>query len=94
MTDKNAAHRDMANAIRALALDAVQQADSGHPGLPMGMADPATVLFCRFLKFGPAAPLARSDRFVSPLADCASGLYEHFAITAEAIAEQARRLTK
>ncbi|MPZ09450.1 MAG: transketolase [Kiloniellaceae bacterium] len=58
-------HRDMANAIRALAMDAVQQANSGHPGMPMGMADVATVLFSRFLKFDPAAPSwADRDRFV------------------------------
>ena len=56
MTDKDTAHRDMANAIRALAMDAVQQADSGHPGMPMGMADVPTVLFSRFPKFNPAAP--------------------------------------
>ncbi len=57
--------RDLANAIRALAMDAVQQADSGHPGMPMGMADVATVLFTRFLKFDPAAPdWADRDRFV------------------------------
>ena len=43
----------MANAIRALAMDAVEQAKSGHPGMPMGMADVATVLFTRFLKFDP-----------------------------------------
>jgi transketolase len=49
--------RDMANAIRALAMDAVQQADSGHPGMPMGMADVATVLFTRFLKFDASDPL-------------------------------------
>ena len=47
----DATHNDMANAIRALAMDAVQKAESGHPGMPMGMADVATVLFTRFLKF-------------------------------------------
>ena len=55
----------MANAIRALAMDAVQKANSGHPGLPMGMADAATVLFTRFLKFDPAHPnWPDRDRFV------------------------------
>ena len=55
----------MANAIRALAMDAVEQAKSGHPGLPMGAADVATVLFTKFLKFDPAAPdWADRDRFV------------------------------
>jgi transketolase len=55
----------MANAIRALAMDAVQKADSGHPGMPMGMADVATVLFTRFLKFDPAHPdWPDRDRFV------------------------------
>src|SRR5262245_5121703 len=49
-------HASMANAIRALAMDAVEQARSGHPGMPMGMADVATVLFSRFLKFDPADP--------------------------------------
>jgi transketolase len=49
-------HRDLANAIRALAMDAVEKAASGHPGMPMGMADVATVLFQRFLKFDPAHP--------------------------------------
>src|SRR5499427_8419502 len=51
-----AAHREMANAIRALAMDAVEKAKSGHPGMPMGMADVATVLFSRFLKFDAADP--------------------------------------
>ncbi len=56
---------DMANAIRALAMDAVQQANSGHPGMPMGMADVATVLYSRFLKFDPARPdWPDRDRFV------------------------------
>jgi transketolase len=60
-----ASHRDMANVIRALAMDAVQKADSGHPGMPMGMADAATVLFTRFLKFDAAHPdWPDRDRFV------------------------------
>ena len=55
----------MANAIRALAMDAVEQAKSGHPGLPMGAADVATVLFTRHLKFDPADPKwPDRDRFV------------------------------
>jgi transketolase len=58
-------HRDMANAIRALAMDAVEKANSGHPGMPMGMADVATVLFGRFLRFDPAHPdWPDRDRFV------------------------------
>jgi transketolase len=58
-------HDRMANAIRALAMDAVEQAKSGHPGLPMGAADVATVLFTRFLKFDPADPAwPDRDRFV------------------------------
>ena len=57
--------RAMANAIRALAMDAVQKANSGHPGMPMGMADAATVLFTRFLKFDAARPdWPDRDRFV------------------------------
>ena len=55
----------MANAIRALSMDAVQAANSGHPGMPMGMADVATVLFAKYLKFDPATPdWADRDRFV------------------------------
>ncbi|MFN3657569.1 MAG: transketolase [Pseudolabrys sp.] len=55
----------MANAIRALAMDAVEQAKSGHPGMPMGTADIATVLFTKFLKFDPADPKwPDRDRFV------------------------------
>ncbi len=61
----NSKHTDMANAIRALSMDAVQQANSGHPGMPMGMADVATVLFSKFLKFDPAKPnWPDRDRFV------------------------------
>jgi transketolase len=58
-------HQEMANAIRALAMDAVEAANSGHPGMPMGMADVATVLFTRFLKFDPAdSAWPDRDRFV------------------------------
>ncbi|MDM8011383.1 MAG: transketolase [Parasphingorhabdus sp.] len=57
--------KHMANAIRALAMDAVEAANSGHPGMPMGMADVATVLFSDFLKFDPKVPKwADRDRFV------------------------------
>ncbi len=64
MTDL-AKHNQMANAIRALAMDAVERANSGHPGMPMGMADVATVLFTRYLKFDPADPeWPDRDRFV------------------------------
>lgn len=55
----------MANAIRALSMDAVQAANSGHPGMPMGMADVATVLYTKYLKYDAAAPKwADRDRFV------------------------------
>ena len=58
-------HKDMANAIRALAMDGVEQAKSGHPGMPMGMADVATVLFSQFLKFDPTNPTwPDRDRFI------------------------------
>lgn len=58
-------HAEMANAIRFLAIDAVEKAKSGHPGMPMGMADVATVLFTRFLKFDPTDPAwPDRDRFV------------------------------
>ncbi len=61
----HALHSRMANAIRFLAADAVEAAKSGHPGMPMGMADAATVLFTRFLKFDPADPAwPDRDRFV------------------------------
>ena len=57
--------RGLANVIRMLTIDAVEKAKSGHPGLPMGMADAATVLFSRFLKFDPADPhWPDRDRFV------------------------------
>ncbi len=57
--------RQLANAVRALAMDAVEQAKSGHPGMPMGMADAATMLFARFLKFDASNPnWPDRDRFV------------------------------
>ena len=57
--------REMANAIRALSMDAVEAANSGHPGMPMGMADVAAVLFTKFLKFDASAPQwPDRDRFV------------------------------
>ena len=58
-------HKDMANAIRALSMDAVEAANSGHPGMPMGMADIATVLYARHLNFDPRDPdWPDRDRFV------------------------------
>ena len=59
------AERTLANAIRALAMDAVEVAKSGHPGMPMGMADVATILYSDYLKFDPSAPgWADRDRLV------------------------------
>lgn len=64
-TPETVTHKDMANALRALSMDAVQKANSGHPGMPMGMADVATVLFSKFLKFDPSLPTwADRDRFI------------------------------
>ena len=60
-----ASRRDLANAIRALSMDAVQQANSGHPGAPMGMADIAEVLWNDYLKHNPSDPAwVNRDRFV------------------------------
>ncbi|MBO0663665.1 transketolase [Jiella sp. MQZ9-1] len=61
----NVSLRDMANAIRALSMDAVQKANSGHPGMPMGMADIAAVLFSKFLRVDPSQPeWPNRDRFI------------------------------
>ncbi len=65
LSTNTTSHNDMANALRALAMDAVEKAKSGHPGMPMGMADVATVLFTRFMKLDPANPTwPDRDRFV------------------------------
>ena len=64
-SQKEVTHNDLANAIRFLSIDAVEKAKSGHPGLPMGMADVATVLFRKFLKFNPGSPKWHDrDRFI------------------------------
>ena len=58
-------HKDLSNAIRFLSIDAVEKANSGHPGMPMGMADVVTVLFKNFLKFNPKNPnWLNRDRFI------------------------------
>ena len=58
-------HKDLSSTIRFLSIDAVQKANSGHPGMPMGMADVVTVLFRSFLKFNPKNPnWLNRDRFV------------------------------
>ena len=58
-------HGELANSIRMLSVDAVQKANSGHPGMPMGMADVATVLFTKFLKFDSSCPdWLNRDRFI------------------------------
>src|SRR5271170_6647192 len=65
MPETEPMHTLMAHAIRALAMDAVEQAKSGHPGMPMGMADVATVLWSQFLRFDPENPAwPDRDRFV------------------------------
>src|SRR6267378_1490805 len=60
-----ALERDMCNAIRALAMDAVQKANSGHPGMPMGMAEVAYALWTRHLRHNPSNPKwPNRDRFI------------------------------
>jgi transketolase len=74
--------RRLANAIRALSMDAVEAAKSGHPGLPMGMADAATVLFAHFLKFDPSAPdWPDRDRFVLSAGHGSMLLYAYLYLT-------------
>ena len=65
MAEKAVSRKQSANAIRALSMDAVQKAKSGHPGAPMGMADIAQVLWCDFLTHNPGDPnWFNRDRFV------------------------------
>ena len=72
----------MANAIRALAMDAVQKANSGHPGAPMGLADVATVLFSKFLKFDPTTPhWPDRDRFILSAGHASMLLYSLLHLT-------------
>jgi transketolase len=77
-----ATHVEMANAVRFLAIDAVEKAKSGHPGMPMGMADVATVLFSRFLKFHASAPSwPDRDRLVLSAGHGSMLLYALFYLT-------------
>jgi transketolase len=74
--------RELANAIRALSMDAVQRANSGHPGMPMGMADIAQVLWGDFLRHNPLNPLwPDRDRFVLSNGHCSMLLYSVLYLT-------------
>lgn len=74
--------KQMSNAIRALSMDAVEKANSGHPGMPMGMADVATVLFSKFLKFSPENPKwPDRDRFILSAGHGSMLLYALFYLT-------------
>lgn len=74
--------REMANAVRFLSVDAVQKANSGHPGTPLGMADVATVLWTKFLKFDAAGPKwADRDRFVLSAGHASAMLYSLLYLT-------------
>ena len=75
-------YKELANCIRFLAIDAVQKANSGHPGMPMGMADVATVLFKDFLKFNPKNPgWTNRDRFVLSVGHGFMFLYSLLSLT-------------
>src|SRR3954470_12809658 len=75
----------MANAVRALAMDAVERAKSGHPGMPMGMADAATALWTRFLKFDATDPKwPDRDRFVLSAGHGSMLLYALLHLTGQA----------
>ena len=80
MSESTVRHDDLANAIRALSMDAVEAANSGHPGLPLGMADVATVLFTRHLKLdvtGGSAAGLRTAWLVRRIEDPEKALREH-----------------
>src|SRR5580693_9013549 len=84
--------RELANAIRALAMDAVQQANSGHPGAPMGMADMAEVLWRDFMKYNPANPRWWDrDRFVLSNGHASMMLYAVLHLTGYPVAMQELR---
>jgi len=75
-TSADPLHAKMSNAIRALAMDAVERAKSGHPGMPMGIADVATVLWSKFLRFDPENPAwPDRDRFILSPGHCSMLLY-------------------
>lgn len=81
-TEAVATHEEMVNAIRILAADAVERAKSGHPGLPMGMANAATVLWTRFLRFDPGVPRWEDrDRFILSAGHGSMLLYALFYLT-------------
>lgn len=81
---QSVSHQDLANAIRFLSMDAVQQANSGHPGMPMGMADVATVLFQKFMKFNAAdMSWADRDRFILSAGHGSMLLYALLYLTGE-----------
>lgn len=74
--------KNLANALRFLAIDAVDKANSGHPGMPMGMADVATILFTEFLKFNPKQPKWHDrDRFILSAGHGSMLLYGLFYLT-------------
>ncbi|MFA5041782.1 MAG: transketolase, partial [Bdellovibrionales bacterium] len=75
-TEPDPLYKDMVNAIRALAMDAVEKAKSGHPGMPMGIADVVTVLWSKFLRFDPENPTwPDRDRFIMSPGHASMALY-------------------